>query len=186
MTFSSTNLRKKNGGFTLVELIVVIGIISLLSSIVMTGVDIARLKARDAALLSSVNNLRTSLEQEYVNAGNYGALLGTGAAGVWIQKKEDCDSANFGGSFGGPVTAMCKKIISDTKYPNDLGISPGSLWIGPGYSNTVSPSATPKDYTIMVYLPGVKKFYCYGYDGNKSSVEDGSTIWGQPGCWSNY
>lgn len=48
---------KKNKGYTLVEIIVVIGIIAMLSTIVMAATSAARLKARDQARLTDLNTM---------------------------------------------------------------------------------------------------------------------------------
>ncbi|MEK7099170.1 MAG: type II secretion system protein [Patescibacteria group bacterium] len=59
----------KKAGFTLIELLVVISIISLLSSVVLTSVNSARAKARDARRLADVSQLVTAL-QFYYDANN--------------------------------------------------------------------------------------------------------------------
>lgn len=52
-------------GFTLVELLVVISIIGLLSSIVLTSVNSARAKARDARRITDLKQLQTAIELYY-------------------------------------------------------------------------------------------------------------------------
>lgn len=178
----------RNKGFTLIELIVVIAIIGLLSTIIFTGLDIAKFKARDSAITSSVHQLRTNLEQEYTISKTYANLLGTGSAGQWIQDEGDCDSATFQGAYASQMTDICKDIIKDTVYPNDLNYPLGSLWIGPGESNITDSKPLPQQrFSIMVYLPGQKKFLCAGSDGASSLTSDlGVGIWSSPGCWKNY
>lgn len=56
---------KSKKGFTLIELLVVISIIGLLSSIVLTSVNSARAKARDARRIADFRQIQTALEFYY-------------------------------------------------------------------------------------------------------------------------
>jgi len=73
------NIRKK--GFTLIELLVVISIIGLLASIVLTTVNSARIKARDARRLADMRQIRLALE--FYLDGNNTYPGGTGTY-YWI------------------------------------------------------------------------------------------------------
>lgn len=68
-------------GFTLIELLVVISIISLLSSVVLTSVNSARAKARDARRIADFKQIQTALELYYDTNGSY--PLGSQGSGVW-------------------------------------------------------------------------------------------------------
>lgn len=57
-------------GFTLVELLVVISIISLLSSVIFASLNSARAKARDAKRLADLNQIYLALQQ-YFDANGY-------------------------------------------------------------------------------------------------------------------
>ena len=63
--------RIRASGFTLIELLVVISIIGLLSSIVLTSVNSARAKARDARRIEDLGQIRTALELFYDTNGFY-------------------------------------------------------------------------------------------------------------------
>lgn len=63
--------RRNTLGFTLIELLVVISIIGLLSSIVLTSVNSARAKARDARRITDLNQIRTALEFYFDANGFY-------------------------------------------------------------------------------------------------------------------
>ncbi|HEU5114196.1 MAG TPA: type II secretion system protein [Candidatus Paceibacterota bacterium] len=58
-------------GFTLIELLVVISIISLLSSVVLSALNSARAKARDAKRVSEIGQLKLALEYYYDKYGTY-------------------------------------------------------------------------------------------------------------------
>ena len=62
-------------GFTLVELLVVIAIISILSSVVVSSLNTARLKARDAKRVSDVKQVQLALEMHYDAYNRYPASL---------------------------------------------------------------------------------------------------------------
>jgi prepilin-type N-terminal cleavage/methylation domain-containing protein len=85
--------RSLEKGFTLIELLVVISIIALLSSVVLSSLNSARVKARDATRKLDLRQLETALEflydkhSAYTQPENmcsdtsYGGLGACGAAG---------------------------------------------------------------------------------------------------------
>ena len=70
----------KGGGFTLIELLVVVSIISLLSSIVLSSINSARAKGRDARRKEDLVQLRTAIYSYYLDHNAYPAGL---LAGAW-------------------------------------------------------------------------------------------------------
>ncbi len=62
---------KNNKGFTLIELLVVIAIIGLLATVVMTSLNSAREKGRDARRVQDMNQIKQALELYYDQNGAY-------------------------------------------------------------------------------------------------------------------
>jgi len=62
-------------GFTLIELLVVIAIIGILASIVLSSLNSARQKGRDARRISDIKQLRLALELYYNTNGQYPTAL---------------------------------------------------------------------------------------------------------------
>ena len=60
-------------GFTLIELLVVIAIIGVLSAVVLTSLNTARMKARDTRRIQDLDQIRTALELYYHDKGYYPA-----------------------------------------------------------------------------------------------------------------
>lgn len=70
-------MRNKNkSGFTLIELLVVIAIIGLLSSIVLTSLNGARVKARDTKRAADIKQLATAIQLYYDDNGIYPSNAG--------------------------------------------------------------------------------------------------------------
>ena len=64
---------KTQYGFTIIEMLVVVAVIGLLSSVVLTALGPARDKARDSRIIQEVNQVRSLAETLY-NGYNYDAL----------------------------------------------------------------------------------------------------------------
>lgn len=62
-----------NKGFTLIEMLVVVAIIGLLSSVLLTALGPAKEKAKDARIIQEMTQARTIAETLY-NQGNYSEL----------------------------------------------------------------------------------------------------------------
>ena len=68
-------IKKSNRGFTLIDLLVVIAIIGILSSVVLASLNTARSKGSDAAIKADLNNIRAQAELYYDNSSNsYGTF----------------------------------------------------------------------------------------------------------------
>lgn len=82
----------KKKGFTLIELLVVISIIGLLSSVVLTSLNSARGRARDARRISEIRQLQSALEVYYSKYNSYPALAAGG------RRENSCFGIEVGGA----------------------------------------------------------------------------------------
>ena len=91
--FNRNNINKK--GFTIIELLVVISIIGLLSTISVVSLNGARIKSRDARRLADMQQILTALELYYNEYGTYPAtpsVYGEGTTcGGWDTSRFDSD-----------------------------------------------------------------------------------------------
>ncbi len=71
MTSREKGVRKEMKGFTLIELLVVIAIIGLLSAVVLSSLNTARMRARDAQRKSDIVQIRNAMELYFLNNGYY-------------------------------------------------------------------------------------------------------------------
>ncbi|HXF43996.1 MAG TPA: prepilin-type N-terminal cleavage/methylation domain-containing protein [Candidatus Paceibacterota bacterium] len=62
---------KNRKGFTLIEMLVVVAIIGLLSSVVVVGLGSSRSKARDAKRIADIQQIQNALELAYDPANGY-------------------------------------------------------------------------------------------------------------------
>ncbi len=164
-------------GFTLIELLLVIAIIGILSSVVLSSIQVARLKGQDAAVYQEATQLRNLMEQERTNSGSYTNLK---AGGAWKTAGASCTAASFAGQFATQAASVCTKLVSAT------GGSCGSNCV---YFQTTGPVNSSEKYSIMAYLPyasvkaGAARYVCMGSSGNQST-SDGAA-WTEDGCYQN-
>ncbi|MFY9462748.1 MAG: type II secretion system protein [Candidatus Sungiibacteriota bacterium] len=100
-------MRKKSSGFTLIELLVVISIIGLLSSIVLTSVNSARSKARNAREKVDVKQIITALELARSNNPNDKYPLSGGSGANWSCLKSS------GTCWRGSYSALPAQAVAD-------------------------------------------------------------------------
>lgn len=66
-------MNNKRQAFTLIEMLVVVAVIGILSSVLLTALGPARNKAKDARIIQEINQVRAYAETLY--NGNYSALV---------------------------------------------------------------------------------------------------------------
>ncbi|MFA5936324.1 MAG: prepilin-type N-terminal cleavage/methylation domain-containing protein [Candidatus Paceibacterota bacterium] len=71
-------------GFTLIELLVVVAIVGILSSVVLSSLNSARVKSRDSARISQLRQIKYALELYYNINGKYPTCLHTGTGCVTV------------------------------------------------------------------------------------------------------
>ena len=125
--------RKK--GFTIIELLVVISIIGLLSTISVVVLNGARIKSRDTKRVSDINNIKTALELYFNDKGYYPTSNTPTTLGV-SPNLVLCDA----GFVASQASCSAGKIYMNNVPTN---VSPG----GTPYFYT-SLTATPETYSI--------------------------------------
>ena len=145
-------LKTKNRGFSLVELLIVISIIGLLSSIVLPAVNSGRTKANNAKVKAQLSSIRDAAEVYYSTNGNYGATVVTDA----------CPS-------GGPIVGM----FADTT--SNLAALSNSVNY-PTLENTLICNSSGTEYAVSDQLSS--GFWCV--DSNGSSKAESAALTTSP------
>lgn len=131
MKFGKLNKQK---GFTLLELLVVIGIIGLLASILVVNLTGARKRARDTKRVADIRSLQTAIEDYYGKEGKYPTLLSDLVTGQQIPMWPLDPLAASGTTCTGN-SEMCYYYAS---YTPSGAVGPQSYHIGTSLEDTTS------------------------------------------------
>jgi prepilin-type N-terminal cleavage/methylation domain-containing protein len=176
-------MKNSNSGFTLVELILVIAIIGVLSSIVLASLNNARNRAKDVAIKMEVAQLVNLATIDSVDTGSYCNFQGDDTSS-WITAMGETCEDSFTGSLMTQSRQLCHSIFDKS--------GPGTIaGLGSGYKIYTSTwnAACGSSYSFMVALNN-GNWYCSGSSGSRgeytaySNVLDGSHLGHTtPGCY---
>ena len=102
--------RARDGGWTLVELTIVISLITILASVALVGYRNALTRSKEAVLVEDLFRMRDAIDQYYADKGEYPAALEdlvasgylraipedpfTSTADSWVTEQAEFDPAN--------------------------------------------------------------------------------------------
>lgn len=144
MFYRSCRHKISGQGFTLVELLVVISIIALLSTLAIMSLNLARQKSRDAKRVADMRQFYSAMETFHINNKTYkptgcatvntavSACTGTGAAGL-LDIMSNIGNLNDPSSAVGTLCTTSSSAVCN-------------------YAFTTTPNANT--YTVTYYLEG--------------------------------
>jgi general secretion pathway protein G len=134
----SQSARKRQSGFTLIELIVVVAIIGILAAVAVSNVKWAQTKAREAALRHDLFEMRKAIDDYYADKQKYPESLQT--------LKQEHYLRNLPND---PLTGKADwEEVQNTPDPSD----PNAMPTDPSAQNE---SAVPGIYDVKSRAPGV-------------------------------
>jgi prepilin-type N-terminal cleavage/methylation domain-containing protein len=176
-------------GFTLIELLVVVAIIGILSTFVLSSLDKARSKARDAKRVADLNQVRNALELFYSTYGQYPQSPGHPTwEGHWYYFSQCLETGvNCGFSISN-YTPVMSEVPQDPLQPTPNDPNDGGVTYYPGYPTGCS---TGQAYRLAVYLENTNTALNGDLDGsfynNNNGCADSSNAYcigvGSCGGW---
>jgi prepilin-type N-terminal cleavage/methylation domain-containing protein len=172
--------KSNHQGFTIIELLVVVAIVSIVASIVMINLNSSRLKARDTSIKAEVRQLRNLIELDFSETGSYANLQPL----QWYATANDCATLGaLGGNHVAQFRNICRSIVTKSANPTWAALGAGD------YRLIVSnASSTLTRFSINVALVSKNAFYCLGNGGATSEVVNpspGTNFIHNPGCYAN-
>lgn len=139
---------KRNKGFTLIELMVVVSIIGLLSSLGLASLSVARSKARDTNIKTAMNSMRSAGALVFSNTGTYANICSTATG------------QPFAGIIAGvnskaPIgfTVSCGVGPGNTRWAASIRLHNGSYYCVDS-TNYAGPSGQQSNGTCPAFVAG--------------------------------
>ncbi|MFA5359730.1 MAG: prepilin-type N-terminal cleavage/methylation domain-containing protein [Patescibacteria group bacterium] len=178
----------KKTGFTLIELLVVISIIGFLASAVMVGVNLARIKARDARRVADLRQIKSALDMYYDKYNRYPMI------GRWATSEPT--TYDSGSKWAALKTALSEFMPNLPNDPKPTGNS--GPWNNGNYHYAYGVSSSGQVYDLVAQLEqtnnqNVCQYKCWKYHAGEGSYPP-ETSWcggSVPACggsepWSRY
>lgn len=147
-------MNKKNKGFTLVELLVVISIIGILSTFAIVSLNSAREKARDALRKGDMAQLRTALNLYYDDNNMYPVcdLWDTGEPdfGADTDLGASCYNIELTSALASGTRPIMTLMPKDPRNPTNLNIANGGGHDSYIYRYTSDPYGS--EYVVVYQL----------------------------------
>lgn len=161
---------EKRNGFTLIELLVVIAIIGLLASIVMVGLNSARLRSKDGKVQQEVVQLRSQFNLDYNSTAQTYAFSCPALKTVCESGTNSSGALTTTGASWGTSAAYANLATEIWKAnSNGLKITASSV------SGSASSPAT--GFALYAKLPssaaGPTKYFCVDSRGGNKLASDG-------------
>lgn len=167
-------VRRDIGGFTLIEILVAVGIISLLSSVVLVNINSSRLAANDAIKMSDLNQISKALEIYYLDKNQYPGLGAKSSLADVLQTEEYCATQPE------PKIGWCKLREDLAPYiklpmPPDKGYAVHTI-NGVTYYHEIAyfyfsdPVTNFQKYALMVFLRSSSNLNVMANDGGAYNV----------------
>ena len=132
------NMFKKNGGFTLVELIVVIAILAILAGVAVPAYSGYITKAKDAAVITELDAIATAAQAANATAGEISKIEVTGEKAVKVTSTKALAStyvADFNIFYGGSGTLDENATSVELTLTSDIGLTGTSYANGAEWTN---------------------------------------------------
>ncbi len=154
-------------GFTLIELLVVVAVIGVLASVVLSSLNTARAKTRDAKRLSDMKQVRVALELFYNNHGKFPV---PGGGPTWDDHWDIFATCLKTGVGCGVTISNFTPVMNEV--PQDPQDAPGSSDADPTYYNGWE-GRTEQNYVIRARLETSHPALAQDDDGGWRSAVDG-------------
>ena len=167
----------KKRGFTLVELLVVISIIGLLSSVVLSALTTARAKARDTQRIQALGEMRKALLLYYDANGRYPVSSISGEYGTTGGSASSYWSTHSVWQTGGWLANQLAPYISQLPAdPTNNAVSYNGIYQGTSYGYGYRVLLNGSDYDLIVRFEtsnplrcGVKNYISHAGSNNLGS-----------------